>query len=324
MSGVQNLLVPEGDDGARLDRWFKRLFPHIAHGRVEKYLRTGQIRVDGKRVKGSARLCAGQNVRIPPLPAPSVEKKPSRVSDKDAKFLQDIIIFQDDELIALNKPSGIAVQGGTKTIRHIDGMLPALASGGTAPKLVHRLDRDTSGVLIVAKTTASAKWLGRAFQSRRARKVYWGISNGVPRPSIGEVKGYVAKAEGEQGREIMQAVRHGDAGGKYARTLYQTVAEAGKRAAFVVMQPLTGRKHQLRLHMELLGTPLVGDTKYLTDREAPVGLAPKMYLHARSIEIPRPGGGVLSVTAPLPAHFKEAFDLLGFSEKTKYELQDAE
>ncbi|MEM7730702.1 MAG: RluA family pseudouridine synthase, partial [Pseudomonadota bacterium] len=240
MSGVQQLDVPEHDAGQRLDRWFKRLFPHVPHGKVEKLLRTGQLRVDGKRAKGSLRLEAGQTVRIPPLPDPDQVKREASAKDQDA--LREMAIYEDDELIAIDKPAGLAVQGGSKTVRHIDGMLP------DGYRLVHRLDRDTSGVLLIAKSAQAAKWAGRAFQSRRADKIYWGVTNGVPRPLSGEVAGYVAKGELDNrfgnihmGKEVMMAVRHGTPGAKHARTLYSAVATAGAKAAFVVMKPLTGR-----------------------------------------------------------------------------------
>ncbi len=316
MSGVQILEVPDTDDGARLDKWFKRHFPHIPHGRVEKLLRTGQIRIDGKRARGRQRLEAGQMVRIPPLPDPSQSGSTPRLSKGDSAFIRSLVIYEDDDLIALNKPAGLAVQGGTKTARHIDRLLPALGDG---VRLVHRLDRDTSGVLVLARNAKAARWLGRLFQSHKAEKIYWGITNGVPRPLAGEIKGYMAKGKGVDGREIMQAVRHGTRGGKYARTLYQTPAAAGRRAAWVVMKPLTGRKHQLRLHMHLLGTPLAYDPKYPTDREPPGGLVPQLHLHARSLMFQKSDGQKLLLQAPLPAHMKQAFDLLGFEENTALE-----
>ena len=322
MSGVQKLIVDEGDEGARLDRWFKRKFPHIPHGRVEKLLRTGQLRIDGKRAKGKDRLEAGQMIRVPPLPEPGEKKPPRRLSDADIAFMKSIVIYEDNDLIALNKPAGLAVQGGTNTSRHIDGMLPALAYKGTPPRLVHRLDKDTSGVLVVAKNAKSAAWLAKSFQNRRALKVYWGITNGVPRPSTGEIKGYMAKGEGPDGREIMVPVRHGAEGAKHARTLYQCPAEAGKRAAWVVMQPLTGRKHQLRMHMELLGTPLVGDPKYTTEREFPGGLSDTLHLHAKSLTLPHPDGSEIHLEAPLSVHMQNAFDLMGFDAKTPIELME--
>ncbi len=322
MSGVQKIIVAEGDEGSRLDRWFKRQFPHIPHGRVEKLLRTGQLRIDGKRAKGKDRLDAGQTVRVPPLPEPGEKKPPRQMSDADVNFMQAMVIYEDNDLIALNKPAGLAVQGGTNTTRHIDGLLPALAYKGTPPRLVHRLDKDTSGVLVVAKNAKSAAWLGKAFQGRNIQKIYWGITNGVPRPSTGEIKGYVAKGDGIDGREVMIAVKHGSEGAKHARTLYQCPMEAGKRAAWVVMQPLTGRKHQLRLHMHLLGTPLAGDPKYTTDREFPGGLKNALHLHAKSLTIPHPDGSEIFLQAPLSNHMKRAFDLLGFDEHTHIELME--
>lgn len=319
MSGVSSLTVEATDAGSRLDRWFKRKFPHIPHGRVEKLLRTGQLRVDGKRAKGNHRLEGGEVIRIPPLPEPTEIKSKVIVSDMDRLFMQKLVIYEDDDLLALNKPSGLAVQGGTKTTRHIDGMLSSLGDGC---RLVHRLDRDTSGVLLIAKSARSAAWAGKAFQSRRADKIYWGITNGVPRPSSGEIKGYMAKGvtddrfgKKNEGREVMMAVRHGTNGAKHAKTLYTMVTSAGNRAAWIAMKPLTGRTHQLRLHMQLLGAPIAGDPKYLTDRELPGGLAKQLHLHARHLTIPRPNGAPASIEAPLPQHMEEAFDRLGFDAK---------
>lgn len=320
MSGVQTLDVEETDAGVRLDRWFKRRFPHIAHGRVEKLLRTGQLRVDGKRAKGSVRLEAGQTVRIPPLPEPSEVKASVKVSGADQTFMRGLVIYEDEHLIGLNKPAGIAVQGGSKTTRHIDGLLPALGSGC---RLVHRLDRDTSGVLLVAKSAKAAAQAGRAFQSRRAEKNYWGITNGLPKPSVGEIKGYMAKGRLDnrfgnvhEGKEVMVPVRHGTDGAKHAKTLYQTVSAAGNRAAWIAMQPLTGRTHQLRLHMQLLGAPIAADPKYMTDRPLPGGLEHKLHLHARSLSLPMEGRGDIYIEAPLPPHMELAFDVLGFDVKS--------
>lgn len=321
MSGVQTLDVDETDAGVRLDRWFKRKFPHIAHGRVEKLLRTGQLRVDGKRAKGNTRLEAGQVIRIPPLPDPADDKKEIKVSRADQAFMRGLVIYEDDDLIALNKPFGLAVQGGSKTTRHLDGLLPALGNGC---RLVHRLDRDTTGVLLVAKSAKAAAKAGRAFQSRRAEKIYWGITNGVPKPTVGEIKGYMAKGRLDnrfgnvhEGKEIMVAVRHGHDKAKHARTLYQSVSAAGNRAAWMAMQPLTGRTHQLRLHMQLLGAPIAGDPKYMTDRPLPGGLENKLHLHARSLKIPYEGKGDVYIEAPLPPHMALAFDSFGFDPKSE-------
>ena len=313
MSGVQHLEVPEHDAGQRLDRWFKRLFPHIPHGRVEKLLRTGQIRIDKKRAKGSDRIEVGQIVRIPPLPDPTTEKRPATKSEQSA--VHALAVYEDEDLLVINKPAGLAVQGGTKTYRHIDGMLP------DGYRLVHRLDRDTTGVLVIAKSAAAAAWASRSFQSRRAEKIYWGVTNGVPRPLSGEIKGYMAKGRLDnrfgnihEGKEVMEAVRHGTEGAKHARTLYDCVATAGAKAAFVQMMPLTGRTHQLRLHMQILGAPLAGDPKYMTDRPLPGGLVNQLHLHAKTLTLPRRGKSPLTLHAPLPEHMQAAFKLFGFSD----------
>ena len=318
MSLVQNITVDAVDTGSRLDRWFKKRFPHVPHGKVEKLLRTGQLRVDGKRSKGNLRIVSGQVIRIPPLPEPSKVKVKHQVSSKEADFLRSIIIYEDSDLIALNKPHGVAVQGGTGTSRHIDGMLPSLGEGC---RLVHRLDRDTSGVLVIAKNLSAAKSIGNAFQSRKADKIYWGITNGVPKPASGEIKGYVAKGRLDnrfgnkhEGKEIMEAVRHGAKGAKYSKTLYHTAAKAGQRLAWVVMKPLTGRTHQLRLHMQLLGVPIAGDPKYMTDRPLPGGIENSLHLHARSITLPIEGKESLYIEAPLPSHMNDAFETLDFDK----------
>ncbi len=322
MSGVQQLEVPDHDAGQRLDRWFKRLFPHVPHGKVEKLMRTGQLRVDGKRTKGNLRIEAGQIVRIPPLPDPSGVKR--EASERNQNRLSQRVIYEDDDLIAIDKPSGLAVQGGSKTTEHVDGMLP------DGYRLVHRLDRDTSGVLLIAKSAAAAKWAGSAFQNRKAEKIYWGITNGVPRPLSGEIAGYMAKGELDNrfgnihmGKEVMMAVRHGTKDAKYAKTLYEVAATAGAKAAFIVMMPMTGRTHQLRLHMQILGAPLAGDPKYMTDRPLPGGLDKRLHLHARSLTIPREGRNSLSVIAPMPSHMKGAFKLFGFSESEAHVDWDA-
>ncbi|MBC6402182.1 MAG: RluA family pseudouridine synthase [Hyphomonadaceae bacterium] len=316
MSGIRTLHIAAGNSGQRLDRWFRQRFPGVPHGRVEKLLRTGQIRVDGRRIKGSHRLRTGEAVRIPPLPDASDTRSAPKTSDTDIAFMQSLIIYDDHDLIALNKPFGLAVQGGSKTHRHIDGLLPALGDGC---RLIHRLDRDTTGVLVVAKNAKAAAWAGKAFQSRKAEKIYWAVTNGVPKPLSGEIKGYMAKGKPDNrfghehtGREIMQAVRHGTDGARHARTLYQVPQTAGQKAALVIMQPLTGRTHQLRLHMQLLGAPVAADPKYMTDRPLPGGLDKKLHLHAKCLTLPGPCGD-LSFEAPLPDHMNRTFATLGFN-----------
>lgn len=314
MSGVQTLTVEKGEAGARLDRWFKRRFPHVPNGPLQKLLRTGQIRVDGARAKADTRLEAGQIVRVPPLPDAEATAAGPQISAKDRAFIRSLVIYQDDDVIALDKPPGLAVQGGTKTARHIDGLLDGLAKKGERPRLAHRLDRDTSGVLLLGRTPASTAALAKAFQGHAAQKTYWAIVRGVPRPAKGLVKGFVKKGKGGGGdRELMVRARHGEEGAQHARTAYAVIAEAGRRAAWVALQPETGRTHQLRFHMAEIGHSICGDRKYVCDIPEPQGLPEGLMLHARSIVLPHPSGrGRLEVDAPLPTHMAEAFGALGF------------
>ncbi len=317
MSGVQTISVEEGESGGRLDRWFKRRFPHLTHGQLEKLLRTGQIRVDGARAKSATRLETGQEIRVPPLPDPADAPARGTLRDTDIAFARSLVLYEDDWVIALNKPSGLATQGGTKTKRHVDGLLAAFADeDGERPRLVHRLDRDTSGVLLVGKTPASAAALARAFATRGAEKTYWALSIGVPVPAAGLIKGFMRKAASASrggDREMMVSARHGEEGAVYARTRFAVVAAAGRRAAWVALRPETGRTHQLRFHMAMMGTAILGDRKYTCEREVPQGLPEGLMLHARAVSLPHPSRrGTLRVEAPPPPHMREAFDLLGW------------
>ncbi len=322
MATVKNFEVASEETGLRLDRWFKRRFPQLAHGRLEKLLRTGQVRVDGVRVKAGFRLDAGQQVRVPPLQAGEEPErrgeKPAaaKLSRADRAMLQNAILYKDDAVIAINKPAGLAVQGGSGTARHVDGMLDALREeGGERPRLTHRLDRDTSGVLLLARSASAAAKLGQAFRGRDARKIYWALTVGVPRPHQGRIRAPLAKLNGEgawEDRERVSPVADDDPRGKPADTLYKVIETVGRHAAWAAFMPLTGRTHQLRAHAALLGTPIAGDRKYGGDRALLEGVAPKLHLHARSLEIPHPEGGVISVTAPLPDHMREAWAYFGF------------
>ncbi len=324
MSGVEVVTVEAGEAGARLDRWFKRRYPQLSHGRLEKLLRTGQVRVDGARAKANQRLESGQTVRVPPLPvadtAGAVPRaaQPGAVTPADTAFMRSLVLHEDAHLIALNKPSGLAVQGGAKTRRHVDGLAAALAPpGADPPRLAHRLDRDTSGVLLLGKTPAAAAALARAFAHRTAQKTYWALTNGAPHPRGGLAKGFMRKAaEGRGDRERMVQARQGEDGAVYARTRYETVATAGSRAAWVALRPETGRTHQLRAHMAWLGCAIIGDRKYTVDRPAPSGLADALHLHAYSLQLEHPSGrGRVSLIAPLPEHMRQSFDALGFDRR---------
>lgn len=315
MSGVQTVTVEPGEDGSRLDRWFKRRFPHVSHGMVQKLCRKGQIRVDGGRVKTDVRVSAGQQVRVPPLPDPSSKPDRPRLTDAEVEFVKSLVIYEDDDLIAFNKPQGLAVQGGSKTTKHLDRLLDAFGEGLSRPRLVHRLDKDTSGVLVVGKTPASTAALAKAFQSHRTRKTYWAIAIGVPKPRLGEIKGFMKKTAGAGGdpdREIMVAAAHGDDGAHHALTRYSVIADAGQKASWVALRPVTGRTHQLRVHLAAMGTAVLGDRKYTCHRPAPEDLDQRLCLHARRLELPRKGKSPLVITADLPPALAKVYGKLGF------------
>ncbi|HEY1504352.1 MAG TPA: RluA family pseudouridine synthase [Stellaceae bacterium] len=319
MSGVQTLTVAPEDAEIRLDRWFKRHFPDLGHGRLEKLLRTGQIRLDGKRVEASDRITPGQRIRIPPLlPAPPAHAKPARPapSAADTRLLQKRVLYRDAEMIVINKPESLAVQGGTGTNRHLDGLLDALRfEAKERPRLVHRLDKDTSGVLVLARSAQAAARLGELFRSKATRKVYWAISVGVPKPREGKIDQPLAKQAGPGGERVAADDEEGDR----ALTYYRTVARAGDRFAWLALEPVTGRTHQLRVHCLTLGTPILGDGKYGGAAAHPASLpqARKLHLHARAIALPLPGGKTIAITAPLPPHMRESWDFFGFEEASE-------
>ena len=302
----------------RLDRWFKTHYARLPHSRLEKLLRTGQVRVDGGRAKASTRLAAGQAVRVPPLPDVTPPPGPKHALSKaDRDFLASITLYEDDDLLVVNKPPGIAVQGGTKTTHHIDRLLEGLGDGPeTRLRLVHRLDRDTSGVLVIAKRRSVAAKLGRAFQTRSVRKIYWALLHGVPRPPQGKVEAALVKASGPEGDRVRKARAGEQDVAQSAVTHYAVVDRAGQQVAFVSLKPVTGRQHQLRAHMAILGHPILGDEKYHGDKDLPEGIPNKLHLHARRISFPHPSGeGVVDVTAPLPEHMARTFADFGFEAR---------
>lgn len=312
--------VTEKEGGVRLDRWVKRRMP-MTQGELEKLLRTGQIRVDGARAKANTRLEAGMAVRLPPFASKTSKDAdapwtpPKKPNAKALAFLKPLILYEDDEMFVLNKPAGIAVQGGTgQGGRHIDGMLDALSDGEHRPRLVHRLDKATSGLLLIAKHPAAASRLGDLFHSRDMEKVYWAVTVGVPNPPAGQLRSWMRKGIGDEGRERMVLGAHGDKISKHAITDYVVVSTAARRAAWVALNPSTGRMHQLRFHMHELGTSILGDDKYETRREVPQGVAEGLHLHARALVIPRKSGKPLVLQAPLSGTMKETFAMLGFLE----------
>lgn len=322
MAGVSQVEVSADDGEVRLDRWFKRHYPQVTQGQLQKMLRSKQIKVDGKKAEANQHLVAGQTVRIPPLPekgSPMGMAKERResvtVSDKDAAFVRGLVLHKDKDVIVINKPAGLAVQGGSGLTRHLDGMLSALRfEREENPRLVHRLDKETSGVLVLGRTPAAAAKLAAAFKTREAKKVYWALVAGVPEMKEGKISAKLLKCSGEQGGE---SVRVDEKNGQSAVTLYRVVDEAHQKAAWLEMMPLTGRTHQLRVHAAFMRHPIIGDGKY--GREAAYAEYLKygkdLHLHARAIKMPHPSGGVLEVYAPLAEKMADSFDFLGFSYK---------
>lgn len=312
MSGVSHQTVGPDDADSRLDRWFRRYFPDVTHGRLEKMLRKGEIRVDGKRAKSNTRLAPGQEIRIPPLGAPAPRQAPARpsVDAADAEMLQAAVLLRKDDMIALNKPPGLPTQGGSGVTRHLDGMLDALKfDAAERPRLVHRLDKDTSGVLLLARTAAAARSLTEAFRRKTTRKIYWAITAGVPRPHQGTIRLPLGKRR--MGGEERMA--HDPEGGQTAETRYAVIEALGKDMAWIALMPVTGRTHQLRVHLAEIGAPILGDGKYGGEdafRQGK-GLSRKMHLHARKIVLPGAAGD-LQITAPLPDHMDRSFAFLGF------------
>jgi 23S rRNA pseudouridine955/2504/2580 synthase len=310
--------ITEDDDGIRLDRWFKRHYPALTHGRLEKLLRKGEVRLDGKRAKAADRVVAGQTLRLPPqVIHDKAEARPKSEPVKTARKLEDTILYMDKHLFVLNKPPGLATQGGSGLKEHIDGMLDQLTYEKTIrPKLVHRLDRDTSGVLLIARTAQSAAGLSRELASRDASKIYWALVKGVPKEKRGLIKGALAK-EGAGGRDERIAISEDD-DAKFALTEYAVMGQAGQEFAWIAAKPVTGRTHQIRVHLASLGTPIIGDFKYGGVQSRGKGaIADKLHLHARSLDIARPDGGRVAVTAPLPPHMLKTWELLGFDPEDK-------
>jgi len=327
MSAIATATVADDEDGIRVDRWFRRHYPALGHGLLEKLLRTGQVRLDGKRAKAGDRLSSGQIIRLPPqvqtvhspVDRSSTDSQTVRpqASEQERIFAESLVIHQDSSVLVLNKPAGLATQGGSGITRHVDGLLDYLSFGKKQrPRLVHRLDRDTSGVLVVARTVPAAAALSKSLAGRDAQKIYWALVRGVPEKPRGTIKAALAKegGQGAHGRDEKMVARDpGDPDAKYALTDYVVLDRAGREYAFVAARPLTGRTHQIRVHLASLGTPIVGDFKYGGAAARGAGeIADRLHLHARSIDIPHPDGGRLLVTAPLPEHMLASWKFLGF------------
>lgn len=328
MSRVSQTRVEPDDEGARLDRWFKRHYPELGHAQLEKLLRTGQVRVDGKRSKASDRVSQGQTIRLPPQ-LESVHRSAEASSTgghranpqprEDArKFAESLVIHRDSSVLVLNKPSGLATQGGSGIREHVDGLLEELTYGKKQrPRLVHRLDRDTSGVLVVARTVPAAAALSESLRRRDATKIYWALTKGIPKARRGTIKSSLAKETTGREEKIAE-VAPGEASAKLAVTHYVVLETAGTEFAWVAVKPVTGRMHQIRVHLASLGTPIVGDFKYGgANARGRGGVENKLHLHARALDIAHPEAGRLRVVAPLPPHMLKTWKLLGFDPEAE-------
>ncbi len=310
--------VTDDEADIRLDRWFRRHFPHLTQGAIEKMCRTGQIRVDGRRAEASTRLLAGQTVRVPPLPQPSSARPTPAAPDPRVRAeLEKLILYQDEQVIALNKPFGLPVQGGPGIVVHLDALVEALARDGQKPLLVHRLDKDTAGVLLLARTPGIAARLAASFRGRDVKKTYWALVAGRPNPPEGRIDAPLVRASDGRGARTAIANRD-DPEAASALTDYRTLEHAARKLSWLELNPLTGRTHQLRVHCAALATPIVGDPKYGAPRDeiwaARVeGFAQKLHLHAHQLLLPHPAGGWLEISAPPPEHMRESFVRLGFT-----------
>ena len=335
---VGSKTVDSDEAGMRLDRWFKLHYSGLAFGQLQKLLRSGQIRINGGRVKSDTRIATGQTVRIPPMLA-RMDASNSQMSGAntgrhltsntirdrhDVDVLRAMMLFEDDKVFVFNKPAGLAVQGGSGLNRHVDKMLESMRSKkGEKPRLVHRLDRDTSGVLVVAKTRGAAQALTKSFRHRDTKKTYWAIVKGVPRKKQGGISQYMVKEHTPDG-DRMRIARHGERGADHSQTNYRVVENSGTNLCWLELQPITGRTHQLRVHTAHLGHPIIGDSKYFNVENwaLPGGIQNRLHLHARNIEIPHPDRGLINITAPLPQHMLQTFNLLGFEEASAGEEEE--
>lgn len=323
MAGVEQIKVEADESGMRLDRWFKVHYPGLGFGHLQKLLRSGQVRIDGGRAKADTRIEPGQMIRVPPLEVDrkgdgQITAKTMRGQD-DFQVLSKMMLYEDPAVFVFNKPSGLAVQGGSGVNRHVDDMLEAFRNKkGEKPRLVHRLDRDTSGVLVVARTRLAAMKLSQAFKGRDAKKTYWALVKGIPKKREDRISTWMLKEQTFDG-DRMRVAKHGEDGADHAVTNYRIIEQAAQSLTWLEMEPYTGRTHQLRVHAAYIGCPIIGDPKYFeadTNWNFPGGIQNRLHLHARRIVIPHPNGGVIDVTAPMPPHMRQSWNLLGFDEQS--------
>ncbi len=321
MAGVEQITVEAGEAGMRLDRWFKSHYPGLGFGHLQKLLRSGQIRVNGGRAKADTRVEPGHVIRIPPLEVDKKSDGPLTArtmrNQEDGDVLAQMLLYEDPKVFVFNKPAGLAVQGGSGVARHVDDMLEAWRNKkGEKPRLVHRLDRDTSGVLVVARTRLAAMKLAEAFRARETKKTYWALVKGVPPKREDKISTWLVKEMTPDG-DRMRIAKHGEKGADHAVSYYRILEQAAQALTWLEMEPYTGRTHQLRVHAAHIGCPIIGDPKYFehdTNWEFPGGIQNRLHLHARRIVIPHPDGGMIDVTAPMPPHMRQSWNLIGFDE----------
>lgn len=320
-TGVQTLTVTSDEVGMRVDRFLAARFPQLSFSYIQRIVRKGELRVNARRAETKDRLEEGWQVRVPPLKLDQPRPVAPKAHDDTRAFLAAITLYEDKDVMVLSKPAGLAVQGGSGTKKHLDGMLAALTDeDGQRPRLVHRLDKDTSGCLLVAKTRFAAAALAKTFRSRAARKIYWAVVAGVPKPRQGRVSTYLAKEERED-ESFMRVARHGERGASHAVSYYAVIDTMAQKLSWLSMKPVTGRTHQLRVHAAEVGNPIIGDPKYfdVENWDLPGGIQKKLHLHARRIVVPHPRGkGTIDVSAPLPPHMEQTFNLLGW-DVTRYD-----
>ena len=326
-TGVQNVAVTADEAGMRVDRFLEAKFPSLSFSHIQRVIRKGDLLDNGKRTQPKNRLEAGQSVRIPPLrlDQPKPRADGGGADEKTRGFLKSITLYEDADVLVLNKPMGLAVQGGSGTTRHLDGMLEVLRDAhGQRPRLVHRLDKDTAGCLLIAKTRFAAAALAKTFRSRSARKIYWALVAGVPKPHQGRISTFLAKEE-RADDSFMRIARHGEQGASHAVTYYAVVETAGPSLSWISLKPVTGRTHQLRAHMAHIDHPIVGDPKYFSREnwELPGGMQNKLHLVARRIVVPHPRGGIVDATAPLPPHMQQSWNLLGLDAARYDPIEEA-
>lgn len=322
MSKVKFLNVKPDEDNQRLDRYLRKHIGKVPFSLIQKIIRTGQVRVDGKRGKTDTRLSEGQQIRIPP-----VEEKhgPTQFKPRkgDLEKLRAMIIYDDGDLLVLNKPYGVPTQGGSKINYHIDGLLKLMEdSKGVRPKLTHRLDRDTSGLLICARSAKTVRAMGQVFKSKNIRKYYWAVTIGVPEQYQGIIDAPLGKGEGA----LKDTMVIDTEGGKASRTEYSILDTAASTAALVAFWPRTGRTHQIRAHAStVLGTPILGDVKYggMEETFEGLNLSERLHLHAFRIQCPHPNGkGILDLSAPLPDDLKKSWKAFNFASDTNLDPFD--